>query len=65
MAVSSLEGKVVIVTGAGSGLGQTMVLGLAAAGADVLALDIVKSRAAETAKLLSGLTGAGASAAAE
>ena len=50
MAVSSLEGKAVIVTGAGSGLGQAMTLGLAAAGADVLALDVVKSRAAETAR---------------
>ena len=51
MAAMGLEGKAVIVTGAGSGLGQAMTLGLAAAGADVLALDIVKSRAAETAKL--------------
>lgn len=50
MATSSLEGKSVIVTGAGSGLGQAMTLGLAAAGADVLALDIVKSRASETAR---------------
>lgn len=50
MAASSLEGKAVIVTGAGSGLGQAMTLGLAAAGADVLALDIVKSRATDTAR---------------
>jgi len=38
-----LDGKVVLVTGAGQGLGQGMALGLAEAGADVVGLDRVPS----------------------
>ncbi len=37
----SLDGKVALVTGAARGLGQAIALGLAEAGADVAALDIV------------------------
>ncbi len=45
-----LSGKSVIVTGAGSGLGQAMTLGLTQAGAAVLALDVAGDRLQETAK---------------
>ena len=34
-----LDGKVALITGAGQGLGQGMALGLAEAGADIVALD--------------------------
>lgn len=37
-----LEGKVALVTGATRGLGQAMAVGLAEAGADVVALDVLK-----------------------
>jgi 2-deoxy-D-gluconate 3-dehydrogenase len=36
-----LDGKVALVTGAGRGLGQAMAVGLAEAGADIAALDII------------------------
>ena len=36
-----LDGKVAIVTGAARGLGQAMALGLAEAGADIAAVDIL------------------------
>ncbi|MCT4598032.1 MAG: 2-dehydro-3-deoxy-D-gluconate 5-dehydrogenase KduD [Vallitalea sp.] len=39
----SLEGKVAIVTGCSTGLGQGMVLGLATAGADIVGVDYVAS----------------------
>lgn len=45
-----LSGKTVIVTGAGSGLGRVMALGLAEWGARVLGLDVDRARAEATAK---------------
>lgn len=39
----SLQGKTAVVTGAGRGLGQAMVIGLAEAGADVAVTDIIHS----------------------
>lgn len=45
----SLEGRVVVVTGAGSGLGREIALGLADAGARVVALDLDGEAAATTA----------------
>jgi NAD(P)-dependent dehydrogenase (short-subunit alcohol dehydrogenase family) len=49
MSMPDVRGKKVIVTGAGSGLGRAMALGLCEAGADVLALDIAEDRANDTA----------------
>ena len=48
-----LDGKVALVTGAARGLGQGMAVGLAEAGADVVALDILPSE--ETAAEVSAL----------
>ena len=42
-AAFSLSGKVAIVTGSSTGLGQGMSLGLAAAGADIVGVDYVDS----------------------
>ena len=47
-----LDGKVALVTGAGSGLGREMALGLAAAGADVICADRDKTWVTETASLI-------------
>jgi 2-deoxy-D-gluconate 3-dehydrogenase len=46
--VYSLKGKVAIVTGAGQGLGKWIALGLAHAGADILAADLMADSAEET-----------------
>ena len=48
-----LDGKVVIVTGGGSGLGRAMTLRYVSEGAKVLASDINEAGAAETARLAS------------
>jgi 2-deoxy-D-gluconate 3-dehydrogenase len=49
----SLEGKVAIVTGSSTGLGQGMALGLAEAGADIVGIDYVGSN--ETGQLVEKL----------
>ncbi len=43
-----LKGKVAIVTGAGQGLGKWIALGLAAAGANILVVDLIPGSAEET-----------------
>ncbi len=43
MNLFSLEGKVAIVTGAGSGIGQRIAVGLAEAGASVACFDLETS----------------------
>lgn len=40
----SLEGKVAVVTGCDTGLGQGMALGLAQAGCDIVGINIVRHR---------------------
>ena len=47
-----LDGKVVLVTGAGRGLGQAMALGLAEAGADVAGLYLSRYTDTQTQVLL-------------
>jgi NAD(P)-dependent dehydrogenase (short-subunit alcohol dehydrogenase family) len=53
----SLEGRVAIVTGAGSGIGRAIAQALAARGALVAAVDLDETRARETARLVAGLGG--------
>lgn len=48
--VSELQGRIAVVTGAGSGLGRSVALGLAKAGAMVALVDIDKKAAKETAE---------------
>ena len=38
-----LEGKIVIITGANQGIGRTIAVTLAEAGADIVAVDVVKN----------------------
>ena len=45
-----LQGKSIIVTGAGSGLGKAMALGLVHAGASVLGVDLDGTNAQQTAR---------------
>ncbi len=49
-----LDGKVALVTGAGSGLGRQMAIGLSAAGADVICADRDKNWVSETVSLIQG-----------
>ena len=53
--MSQLNGKVAIVTGAGSGIGRAAALGLARAGAKVLATDVDKEGLAQTEGLLKAI----------
>ena len=48
MQTYDLGGRTIIVTGAGSGLGQAMALGLADRGANVVAVDVRDERLADT-----------------
>ncbi len=48
--MNRLDGKHAVVTGAGSGIGRAIALGLAAEGAAVLAADIDPETAARTAE---------------
>jgi len=54
-----LEGRVALVTGAGSGLGRGIAIGLARAGAKVALLDIDLAAAGETEALIAEAAGAG------
>jgi NAD(P)-dependent dehydrogenase (short-subunit alcohol dehydrogenase family) len=47
-----LDGKVVLITGAGGAFGRALALGLGRAGADIFATDIDAERAAETARVV-------------
>lgn len=50
--MTGLDGRMAVVTGAGSGIGQAIALALAARGARVAAVDIDEGRAKETAQRL-------------
>lgn len=52
-----LEGRVAIVTGAGSGIGQAGALRMAEEGAHVAVLDLSRDRAEETVQLITGAGG--------
>ena len=54
MAKRDLSGRICIVTGAGSGLGKAMALGLSAAGAKVAGVDLNLEALTATAKEATG-----------
>ena len=49
-----VDGKIALITGAGSGLGRASALHLAREGANVLATDLNQDTAAETARMING-----------
>jgi NAD(P)-dependent dehydrogenase (short-subunit alcohol dehydrogenase family) len=51
---TTLDGKIALVTGAGSGIGRTSALALAKAGATVVVSDIAEDAGRETAGLIGG-----------
>jgi NAD(P)-dependent dehydrogenase (short-subunit alcohol dehydrogenase family) len=53
-----VDGSVVVVTGAGSGIGRSIAAALASAGASVVAGDIDASSAAQTAAMIGGISAA-------
>lgn len=52
-----MDGRVALVTGAGSGIGQAIAIGLAEAGARVAAVDLTTERAAQTVAEIEGMGG--------
>lgn len=52
-----LQGRIAVVTGAGSGIGQAIALGYAREGANVVVLDINAETAAATAKSIQAAGG--------
>jgi NAD(P)-dependent dehydrogenase (short-subunit alcohol dehydrogenase family) len=59
MAERTLEGKVVIMTGAGRGLGRAMSLGLVRSGARVTMADVDEDVLSEAAKMAEQAGGSG------
>src|SRR5689334_23260020 len=59
-AMRELSGKVAVVTGAGSGIGRALALGLAAEGMSLMLADIDPGGLAETASLVSPVEGSAA-----
>jgi NAD(P)-dependent dehydrogenase (short-subunit alcohol dehydrogenase family) len=57
MTIGRLEGKVALITGAGSGIGREASLLFAAEGASVVAVDLQEATAKETADLVAGAGG--------
>src|SRR5574341_1886531 len=55
-----IEGKVALVTGAGSGIGRATALALASAGASVIVADIDKTAGCETARTIQDAAGTAA-----
>lgn len=56
---AELEGRIALVTGAGSGIGRAIARRLAASGAHIACCDLDAGRAQETASLITGKHGAG------
>src|SRR5271168_405124 len=59
LSLFSLQDRVAVVTGAGSGIGQRISLGFAGCGAAVVLVDINEAGLDETAKMLTATVGSG------